>query len=82
MDDGAAGAAGVGDIRGVQLAGCFQHAVGIWDDGDKAGRADDEAAGAAGAEAIAGEFNSQDVANTLWSIIPKCNETLCCKIQS
>jgi hypothetical protein len=27
-DDGAAGAAGGGDIRGVQLAGCFKHAVG------------------------------------------------------
>jgi hypothetical protein len=29
-DDEAAGAAGVGDIRGVQLAGCCKHAVGIY----------------------------------------------------
>jgi hypothetical protein len=37
---------GGGDIRGVQLAGCCKHAVGVCDDGDKAGGADDEAAGA------------------------------------
>jgi hypothetical protein len=43
-----AGAAGRGDIRGVQLAGCGKHAVGVCDDGDKARGADDGAAGTAG----------------------------------
>ena len=33
-----AGAAGGGDIRGVQLAGCCKHAVGVCDDGGKANR--------------------------------------------
>ncbi len=32
-----AGAAGGGDIRKVQLAGHCKHAVGVYDDGDKAG---------------------------------------------
>ena len=41
-----AGVAGGGDIRGVQLAECCKHAVGVCDDGDKAGAADDGAAGA------------------------------------
>ena len=36
-DDGTAGAAGGVDIRGVHLAGCCKHAVGVCDDGDKAG---------------------------------------------
>jgi len=35
------------DIRGVQLAGCCKHAVGVCD-GDKAGGANDGAAGEAG----------------------------------
>jgi hypothetical protein len=43
-----AGAAGGGDIRGVQLAGCSKHAVGVSDDEDKAGRADDGATGGTG----------------------------------
>jgi hypothetical protein len=43
-EDKAAGAAGGGDIRGVQLAVCFKHAVGVRNDGDKAGGADDGAA--------------------------------------
>ena len=38
---------GGGDIRGVQLAGCCKHAVGVRDDGDKAGGADDGSAAAA-----------------------------------
>ena len=46
-DDGAGGVTGGGDIRGVQLAECCKHAVGVCDDGDKAGEADDGAAGAA-----------------------------------
>ena len=45
--DGAAGAAGGGDIRGFQLAGYCKHNVGVCYDGDKAGEADDGAAGAA-----------------------------------
>ncbi len=71
-DDGAAGAAGGGDIRGVQLAGSHgcKHAVGGCDDGDEAGGADDGGARAGPsrrrAEAISGEFNLQEVANTLW----------------
>ncbi len=32
-DEGAAGGAGGGDIRGVQLAECCKHAVGVCDDG-------------------------------------------------
>ena len=36
-DDGAGGVTGGGDIRGVQLAECCKHAVGVCDDGDKAG---------------------------------------------
>jgi hypothetical protein len=47
-DDGAAGVAGGGDVRGVQLAGCCKYAVGVCDDGGKAGRADDGAGGGAG----------------------------------
>ena len=43
-----AGAAGGGDIRGVQLAGHCKYAVGVCDDGDKAGGQHDGAAGAAG----------------------------------
>ena len=46
-DDGAAGAAGEGDIRGVQLAECCKQAVGVCDDGEKARGADDGATGAA-----------------------------------
>ncbi len=34
-DDGAAGAAGGGDIRGIQVTG--KDAVGVYDDGDEAG---------------------------------------------
>jgi hypothetical protein len=49
-----AGAAGGGDIRGVQLAECCKHAVGVRDDGHKAGEADDGAAGAAGGDDIRG----------------------------
>ena len=49
-DDGAGG----GDIRGVHLAGCCQHAVGVCDDIEKAGGADDGAAGAAGRGDIRG----------------------------
>ena len=64
------------DIRGVQLAGCCKHTVGFCDDGDKTGGADGGAGGAGErmvgqleqrAEAISREFNSQDVANTLWA---------------
>ena len=40
--------------RGVQLAGGCKHAVGVCDDGDKAGGADDGAAGAAGGGDIRG----------------------------
>jgi hypothetical protein len=47
-------AAGGGDIRGVQLAGHCKHAVGVCDDGDKAGGADDGAAGATGGGNIRG----------------------------
>jgi hypothetical protein len=36
------------DIRGLQLAGGCEHAVGVCDNGEKAGGADDGAAGAAG----------------------------------
>ena len=36
-----AGAESGGDTRGVQLAGACKHAVGVCDDGDKAGGADD-----------------------------------------
>jgi hypothetical protein len=50
----AAGGAGGDDIRGVQLAGYCKHAVGVCDDGDKAGGADDGAAGAAGGGDIKG----------------------------
>jgi hypothetical protein len=32
-----AGGAGGGDIRGVRLVGGCEHAVGVCDDGDKAG---------------------------------------------
>ena len=48
-DDGTAGAANGGDIRGVQLRRRrkFKHAVGVCDDGDKAGEAADGTAGAA-----------------------------------
>jgi hypothetical protein len=49
-----AGAAGGGDFRRVQLAGHCKHAVGVCDDGDKAGGADDGAAGAAGGGDIRG----------------------------
>ena len=42
-----AGAAGGGVMRGVQLAGGCKHAVVACDDGNKAGGADDGAAGAA-----------------------------------
>jgi hypothetical protein len=52
--DGAAGAAGGGDIRGVQLVGYCKHAVGVCDDGGKAGGAADGAAGAAGGGGIRG----------------------------
>ena len=38
------GAAGGDDIRGVQLVGGCKHTVGVCDDGDKAGGADDEPA--------------------------------------
>ncbi len=41
---GAAGTAGAGDIRGVQLAGHCQHAVGVCDIGGKDGGAVDAAA--------------------------------------
>jgi hypothetical protein len=41
-------AAGGGDIRRVQLAGCCKHAVGDCDHGDKARGADDGVAEAAG----------------------------------
>ena len=40
-DDGAAGGAVGGDIRGVQLAGCCKHAVGVCNNGQRAGGADD-----------------------------------------
>ncbi len=53
-DDGAAGAAGGGDIRGVQLAGYCKHTVGVCYDGDKAGEADDGAARAAGGGDVRG----------------------------
>ena len=43
-DDGAAGAAGGGDIRRVQLAECCSCAVGVCNDGDKAGGACDATA--------------------------------------
>ena len=43
-DDGSAGAADGGDIRGVQLTGFSEHSVGVCDYGDKAGGADDGAA--------------------------------------
>jgi hypothetical protein len=36
-DDGAAGATGGGNIRGVQLARSCNHSVGVGDNGDKAG---------------------------------------------
>jgi hypothetical protein len=49
-----AGAAGGGDIRGVQLAGCCKHAVGVCDDGEKARGVDDGAAGGAGGGDIRG----------------------------
>jgi hypothetical protein len=63
-DDGAAGETGGGDMRGVQLAECCKHAVGVCDDGDKAGGASDGAVEPLErrAEAISGEFNWQDVA--------------------
>ncbi len=67
--DGAAGAAGGRDIRGAQLAGCCKHAVGVCD--DHVGRKPGEwLMGQLGrrVEAISGELNSQDVANTLWAI--------------
>ncbi len=81
-----------GEINSQKHAECCQHAVGVCDDGDKAGGSDDGVAGAADrtlwafatmgtkpgdrmlghlerqAEAISGEFNSQDIANTLWAI--------------
>jgi hypothetical protein len=53
-DDGAVGAAGGGDIRGVQLAGCCKHAVGVCDDEEKARGTDDGTAGAAGGDDIRG----------------------------
>jgi hypothetical protein len=46
--DGAEGAAGGGDMRGVQLAEHRMHAVDVCTDGDKAGAVADGAAGAAG----------------------------------
>jgi hypothetical protein len=62
-DDGAAGVATGDDIRGVQLAGGCKHAVGVCDDGDKAGGADWRT------ETISEEFNSEEVANTLWAFV-------------
>ena len=49
-----AGAAGGGDIRGVQLAECCKHAVGVCNNGDKAAGADDGSSGAAGGGDIRG----------------------------
>ncbi len=42
-DDGVAGETGGDDMRGVQLAECCKHAVGICDDGDKTGTPSDGA---------------------------------------
>jgi hypothetical protein len=53
--DGSAGAAGAGDIT-----------VCVCNDGDKTWGACDGVAGRL-AEAISGELNSQDIANTLWA---------------
>jgi hypothetical protein len=41
--DGAAGGAGEGDMRRVQIASCCKQIVGVDDDGDNAGGADDGA---------------------------------------
>ncbi len=49
-DDGASGVAGGGDIRGVQVAGCCKHSVGVCDDGGKAGGEDDGTSGVAGGD--------------------------------
>ncbi len=45
--DGAAGGSGGGDIRGVQFAGCFMHAVVVCENGEEAGGTADGAAGGA-----------------------------------
>jgi hypothetical protein len=47
-DDGAVGAAGGSEIRGVQLAGWCKHAVGVCDNGNKTGEVADGAAAVAG----------------------------------
>ncbi len=61
-DDGETGETGGGDMRGVQLAECCKHTVGICDDGDKTGAASDGVVELERwTEAISGEFNSQDV---------------------
>jgi hypothetical protein len=63
--------------------------VGVCDDGDKAGGAADGAAGAADGgygqlerrvEAISGEFNSQEVGNTLWAIQFNISRRFCCSL--
>ncbi len=64
--DWTAGAMGGADIRGVKLAEHCNHAVGVCNHEDEAGGAADGAAGASGRR-ISGEYNSQEVANTLWA---------------
>ena len=53
-----AGAAGGGDVRGVQFAGGSKHAVGVCDDGNKPGERMTVQVGRR-TEAISEEFNSQ-----------------------
>jgi len=70
VDDGAAGAADGGDVRGVQLADYCKHSVGVCDNGYKAGE------GMRGqlerrAEVISGEINSTHITNTLWAFKTK-----------
>ena len=63
--DGAAGAVGEVDFRGVQAAGCCKQNMGVRKGAD-VGRAVDGTARQAG-EGDIGEFRPQFVANTLWA---------------
>ena len=62
--DGAAGAAGRSDIRGFHLAGSCKHAVGVCDNGKEAGERVMELLEGR-AEAISGEFTSQNILDLL-----------------
>ncbi len=74
-DDGTAGATGGDDIRGVrgvQLAVCCKHAVGVYDNGDKAGGVCDNGYKVGGADdGVAGAVGGGDIRGV--------HLTVCCK---